>query len=187
MFPVGSRVRIDSVSTWAHDRPAEDQARLKALIGETRTVVEMDRYGCAWLSWDPDGTSADFCLTVPELTFVAPPPVVQSTDPRDLPKWSRLRLIRASFGPSTAFVLFALAGCIAVGLIARMSERAATRDDTAVPRAVITLAWGFPMLTLLAGTALAGFWWYRKRSPQYLAELAVCAILWIVLAVVPRI
>jgi hypothetical protein len=55
-------VRVVSVESCASDLPSEDQARLRAIVGETRRIIEFDRSGFVWLSLGATETSANFCL-----------------------------------------------------------------------------------------------------------------------------
>jgi hypothetical protein len=64
---VGSCVRIVSVESCASGLPSEDQARLRAIVGETRCIIELDRSGFVWLSLSATEASANFCLLPSEL------------------------------------------------------------------------------------------------------------------------
>jgi hypothetical protein len=64
---IGAQVRIVSVTSYTRGLPAEEQARLRAYAGKLLTVVEIDRYGMIWFSYD--GSSApDFSLRPEEIT-----------------------------------------------------------------------------------------------------------------------
>ena len=58
----GASVRILSVESCAKGLPQEDQARLRALVGQVRGIVEFDRFGFVWLSFSSVEGGADFSL-----------------------------------------------------------------------------------------------------------------------------
>ncbi len=62
LISVGNEVEIQSVASCAKELPEEDQARLFALVGQRRQVVELDRFGFIWLSFAATERRADFCL-----------------------------------------------------------------------------------------------------------------------------
>jgi hypothetical protein len=68
LISMGDRVCILSVASCITDLPDEDRQRLLALVGETRTVVQFDRFGFLWLSFSASEHSADFCLSPREVS-----------------------------------------------------------------------------------------------------------------------
>lgn len=64
----GAKVRIVSVASCAHGRPAEDQARLKSYEGQVLQVREIDRYGMIWFG--PEGGTGDFSLKPREVAVL---------------------------------------------------------------------------------------------------------------------
>jgi hypothetical protein len=62
LLAVGDRVVIQSVASCITELPTEDRERLLRLVGETRSVVQIDRFGFVWLSFAALERSADFCL-----------------------------------------------------------------------------------------------------------------------------
>jgi len=58
----GSTVRVVAVTSCAAGLPHEDQARLQAIVGQTRRIVRFDGSGFVWLSFAADERSDDFCL-----------------------------------------------------------------------------------------------------------------------------
>ena len=70
---VGDLVTILSVESCASGLAEEDQARLVALVDQRRRIIEFDRWGFAWLSFDGDATGGGFCLFPNELSLVAEP------------------------------------------------------------------------------------------------------------------
>lgn len=67
---VGDRVRILTVDSCAHNLPGEDKARLRSLEGETRKIIEFDRFEFVWLSFGAAGGGADFSLRPSEVSLV---------------------------------------------------------------------------------------------------------------------
>lgn len=67
---VGDGVCIRSVESCIAGLPEEDRERLLALVGKTRTIVQFDRLGFLWLSFEASGRSADFCLFPREVRHV---------------------------------------------------------------------------------------------------------------------
>lgn len=65
----GDRVKILSVESCARDLPQEDQLRLNALVGKVRTVVDIDKFGFPWLSFEASG-GADFSLLPTEVQIL---------------------------------------------------------------------------------------------------------------------
>ncbi len=45
VIAAGDKVLVLTVESCAHDLPAEDQVRLRSVVGQLRTVIEIDRYG----------------------------------------------------------------------------------------------------------------------------------------------
>jgi hypothetical protein len=66
---VGSSVRILSVSSCAKGLPTEDQERLSALVGEVRSVVEIDSFGFVWFPFVEEELGPDFCLFPAEVSL----------------------------------------------------------------------------------------------------------------------
>jgi hypothetical protein len=62
LLAAGDRVCIRSVASCITELLEEDRERLLGLVGETRSVVQFDRFGFLWLSFSASGRSADFCL-----------------------------------------------------------------------------------------------------------------------------
>jgi hypothetical protein len=58
---VGDVVVIQSVRSCVTELPNEDKARLSALVGQRRSIIQIDRSGFVWLSFSSEATS-DFCL-----------------------------------------------------------------------------------------------------------------------------
>jgi hypothetical protein len=58
----GDKVLVLTVESCAHDLLAEDQARLRSVVGQIRTVIEFDESGFVWLDSEPEDNSANFCL-----------------------------------------------------------------------------------------------------------------------------
>jgi hypothetical protein len=69
-FPLtlSDRVTVLAVDSCARELPADDRARLYALVGCERVIVEFDSYGFAWLAFSADDLSADFALFPSELS-----------------------------------------------------------------------------------------------------------------------
>ena len=67
---VGASVRILSVESCAKGLPQEDQERLRALIGQARSIVEVDRFGFVWLCFSGAEGRADFSLVPNEVQRV---------------------------------------------------------------------------------------------------------------------
>lgn len=66
---LGTSVRIDSVESCARELPEEDQQWLRGLVGQLRKVVNVDRHGFMWLSFDSESPTADFCLQPNEVSI----------------------------------------------------------------------------------------------------------------------
>ena len=58
----GRVVRVLAVESCASELPAEDQERLKSMIGSLRSVARIDPHGFVWLSFDEGVLRDDFCL-----------------------------------------------------------------------------------------------------------------------------
>ncbi|MDR2013588.1 MAG: hypothetical protein LBQ20_11285 [Rhodanobacter sp.] len=68
---VGSNVRVLSVESCCTELPREDQERLRQIVGQTRRIIEFDKWGFIWLSFEAEPTSGgDFCLLPKEVMFV---------------------------------------------------------------------------------------------------------------------
>lgn len=68
LLAVGDRVCIRSVASCITELPEDDRERLLALVGETRSLVQFDRFGFLWLSFSACERSADFCLSPREVS-----------------------------------------------------------------------------------------------------------------------
>jgi hypothetical protein len=64
---LGKQVIVLTVESCARGLSQEDQDRLLSIVGQTRTVVDFDRFGFAWLSFSASEPGADFCLLPSEL------------------------------------------------------------------------------------------------------------------------
>jgi len=64
---LGDEVIVLTVESCARGLPQQDQDRLLRIVGQTRTIVDFDRFGFAWLSFSPSDLDADFCLFPNEL------------------------------------------------------------------------------------------------------------------------
>ena len=63
----GNGVKVLAVGSCTAGLPATDQERLRTVVGEKRTIVEIDRFGFIWLSFSPSEKSADFCVMPAEV------------------------------------------------------------------------------------------------------------------------
>jgi hypothetical protein len=59
---VGDVVRVLAVESCARGLPQTDQEHLRSIVGERRTIMEIDAYGFVWLSFTSSYPQADFCL-----------------------------------------------------------------------------------------------------------------------------
>lgn len=66
----GALVRIMSVESCARELPQEDQARIQAIVGNVRQIVEFDVHGFVWLAFTSGCSTADFCLLPAEVAIV---------------------------------------------------------------------------------------------------------------------
>lgn len=66
---VGGKVHILSVASCANGLPVEDQERLFPLVGQVRSVVEIDRFGFVWFSFAGEERHSDFCLFPTEVSL----------------------------------------------------------------------------------------------------------------------
>jgi hypothetical protein len=64
---VGAQVRIVSVRSCTRGLPPEDQERIRSYEGKLLTVVEIDRYGMIWFSYDGSSTP-NFSVRPEEIT-----------------------------------------------------------------------------------------------------------------------
>jgi hypothetical protein len=60
---VGDRVVIRAVASCLKELTKEERARLRALVGIERSIVDLDRFGFVWLSFSASNDNADFCLS----------------------------------------------------------------------------------------------------------------------------
>jgi hypothetical protein len=60
---IGDRVVIRAVESCLKELTKEDRARLRALLGIERSVIDLDRFGFVWLSFSESNDTADFCLS----------------------------------------------------------------------------------------------------------------------------
>jgi hypothetical protein len=50
--PIGSRVRLVQLPEWLlHDLPENEQSEMRACIGQSATVQEIDSYGYLWIGF----------------------------------------------------------------------------------------------------------------------------------------
>lgn len=178
-YPEGCRVRIEDIGSLSVARPdPARQSRAKELVGQDRTVIEADRYGYAWLSWDESAPAADFCLKPGDLSLVAPAPPKKVEAPAGSGEsWSTLKRRKVTFTPSTAAVLATLAIFLVCGLAYRLTS------DSAKGPASDSLWFLVPAGATLVATILAVIYGLRHRGLQQGLELIACAGLWLVLAV----
>ena len=66
---VGAQVRVVSVRSCTRGLPAEDQERIRSYEGKALTVVEIDRYGMIWFSYD-GSSEPHFSLRPEEVAVV---------------------------------------------------------------------------------------------------------------------
>jgi hypothetical protein len=66
---VGTQVRIVSVRSCTRGLPAEDQERIRSYEGKALTVVDIDRYGMIWFSYDAS-SDPNFSLRPEEVAVV---------------------------------------------------------------------------------------------------------------------
>ena len=64
---LGKQVVVLTVESCARGLLQEDQDRLRSIVGQTRTVVDFDRFGFVWLAYSQSDLDADFCLFPSEL------------------------------------------------------------------------------------------------------------------------
>lgn len=69
LLHAGSTVRVIAVASCASGLPHEDQARLQAIVGQTRRIIRFDRSGFVWLSFLSSELGDDFCLFPSEVTL----------------------------------------------------------------------------------------------------------------------
>jgi len=60
---IGDRVVIRAVESCLKELTKEERVRLRALVGNERSVVDLDRFGYVWLSFSASSDHADFCLS----------------------------------------------------------------------------------------------------------------------------
>ena len=65
---LGKEVIVLTVESCTRGLPQEDQDRLLSIVGQSRTIVDFDRFGFVWLSFSQSDLGADFCLFPSELT-----------------------------------------------------------------------------------------------------------------------
>jgi hypothetical protein len=66
---VGAQVRIVSVRSCTRGLAAEDQERIRSYEGKLLNVVEIDRYGMIWFSYD-ESSAPNFSLRPEEIAVV---------------------------------------------------------------------------------------------------------------------
>lgn len=64
---LGKEVIVLTVESCARGLPQEDQDLLLSIVGQTRTIVDLDRFGFVWLSFSQSDLGADFCLFPSEI------------------------------------------------------------------------------------------------------------------------
>jgi len=67
---VGAQVRIVSVTSCTRGLPAEEQARIRSYEGKLLNVVEIDRYGMIWFSYE-GSSDPDFSLRPEEISVAS--------------------------------------------------------------------------------------------------------------------
>jgi hypothetical protein len=68
---VGCNVQVLSVDSCCTGLPLEEQDRLRRIVGQTRRIIEFDKWGFVWLSFDAESTSSsDFSLFPKELMLI---------------------------------------------------------------------------------------------------------------------
>lgn len=67
---VGDLVTILSVESCASGLADDGQVRLRALVDQRRRILDLDRWGFAWLSFEADSGDPGFCLFPNELSLV---------------------------------------------------------------------------------------------------------------------
>lgn len=141
-------------------------------------MVEADRYGYAWMSWDESEPAADFCLRHNDLSMVAPPPP-KASEPSSATgeSWKAIQRRQVQFTLSTAAVLAALAIFLASGVVYRLTA------DSAKGPASDSLWFLVPAGATFVATILAAIYGVRLRGLQQGLELLACAGLWLVLVV----
>ncbi|GGP26607.1 hypothetical protein [Silvimonas amylolytica] len=65
----GTLVRIVSVHSFISRLSQEEARRLQSLVGQLRNIVAFDKFGFAWLSFDPHQPQSDFCVFPQELAL----------------------------------------------------------------------------------------------------------------------
>ena len=71
VLAIGDTVRVLSVESRVQELPVPDRERLFDIVGQSRTIVEFDMFGLAWLGFSSaNEPSADFCLQPNELARV---------------------------------------------------------------------------------------------------------------------
>lgn len=65
---IGDVVRILAVKSCLKGLPEADKIRLRAVVGETRAIVNIDQHGFVWLSFDGLAAGSDFSLFPGEVT-----------------------------------------------------------------------------------------------------------------------
>ena len=65
---IGDVVRILAVKSCLKGLPEADKVRLRAVVGQTRAIANIDSHGFVWLSCDGLASGSDFSLFPGEVT-----------------------------------------------------------------------------------------------------------------------